>query len=70
MGVIAASIDSLRPNSTMGKPGVNGPKPVRYCGVVEKLMTLIVRPWKLFLKQMILKLYRRFYVTKILISLF
>jgi hypothetical protein len=37
----------------MTKPGVNGPKSWRYWGSVEKLMTEIVRPWKLFWQAMI-----------------
>ena len=35
------------------KPGVNGPKPSRYCASVEKLTMVIVRPWKLFAQAMI-----------------
>ena len=35
------------PNGTLRKPGVNGPKPSRYCGSLEKLMIVVVRPAKL-----------------------
>ena len=37
----------------MVKPGVNGPKPSRYCASVEKLTIDIVRPWKLLRQTMI-----------------
>ena len=32
----------------MRKPGVYGPKPPRVSGSLEKLMIVVVRPWKLF----------------------
>jgi hypothetical protein len=28
------------------KPGVNGPKPSRYCASEEKPTMVVVRPWK------------------------
>jgi len=37
--------------------GVNGPKPFLYCASVEKLMIVVVRPWKLSVAQMISALY-------------
>jgi hypothetical protein len=47
-GVIAASSSAAFPNSTILNPGVNGPNPSRYCSSVEKLTSVVVRPWKLF----------------------
>ena len=46
-GPIAASSAAGSPNGTLRKPGVNGPKPSRYCGSLEKLMMVVVRPAKL-----------------------
>jgi len=36
------------------KPGVNGPKPSRYCASLEKPLIVIERPWKLPSQTMIL----------------
>ena len=35
-GVIAASSAAASPNGTLAKPGVNGPKPSRYCGFARE----------------------------------
>jgi len=43
---IAASSASASPNGTTSNPGVSGPKLRVEPGSVEKLMMLIVRPWK------------------------
>ncbi len=53
LGVMAASTAAASPYSMTEKPGVKGPKSLRAWQLVEKLTTEIVRPWKLFLKQMI-----------------
>jgi hypothetical protein len=44
---IAAPRAAASPYGTIRKPGVNGPKPARATGSVEKLMIVVVRPWKL-----------------------
>ena len=44
---IAAAIASASPNGTERKPGVYGPKPRRAASSSEKLMIVVVRPWKL-----------------------
>ena len=46
-GVMARSSAAASPKGTSVKPGVNGPKPSRYCASVEKLTIEMVRPWKL-----------------------
>ena len=45
---IAFRSAAMSPYSMTSNPGVNGPKPVRHCGSVLKLMIVVVRPWKLF----------------------
>ena len=44
---MAAAIASASPNGTARKPGVYGPKPRRAVSSSEKLMMVVVRPWKL-----------------------
>ncbi len=44
---IAAASAAASPYGTRRKPGVNGPNPPVASGSSEKLMMLIVRPWKL-----------------------
>lgn len=43
----AAASASASPNGTDRKPGVYGPKPCRAVSSSEKLMIVVVRPWKL-----------------------
>ncbi len=52
-GVIAFRNASTSPNRITLKPGVNGPKPSRYCSSVEKLTIVTVRPWKWLAQTMI-----------------
>ena len=44
---MAAAIASASPNGTERNPGVYGPKPRRAATSSEKLMIVVVRPWKL-----------------------
>jgi len=46
-GVIASASACTSPYGMTLKPGVNGPKPARYCGSVLMLTSVTVRPWKL-----------------------
>lgn len=43
----AASMAARSPYGTISNPGVYGPKSARASGSVEKLMIVVVRPWKL-----------------------
>jgi hypothetical protein len=43
----AAARASASPYGTIRNPGVNGPKPPRVSGSLEKLTIVVVRPWKL-----------------------
>src|ERR1019366_9350726 len=52
-GVMASARACTSPKGITLKPGVNGPKPSRYCASVEKLTWVIVRPWKLLAQTMI-----------------
>ena len=52
-GVIALRSASASPKGMILNPGVNGPKPWRYCSSLEKLTIVTVRPWKLFAQTMI-----------------
>ena len=46
-GVMAASSAAASPKGMTLNPGVSGPNPSLYWAALEKLMRLIVRPWKL-----------------------
>ena len=46
-GVIASERAARSPYGMIVKPGVYGPKSLRASGSVEKLMIVVVRPWKL-----------------------
>ncbi len=52
-GPMARSSAARSPYGTSRKPGVNGPKPSRYCGSSENETMVTVRPWKLPRQQMI-----------------
>ena len=45
-GVHRGASASRSPYGTITKPGVYGPNPSRASGSVEKLMIVVVRPWK------------------------
>ena len=47
------------PYGTTRNPGVNGPKPSRASGSVEKLTIVVVRPWKLSVRDDDLRPVRR-----------
>lgn len=51
--VIASRSAVRSPYGTISNPGVYGPKSSRASGSVEKLMIVVVRPWKLFAATMI-----------------
>ena len=44
---IASASAAASPYGTVTNPGVYGPKPARAAGSSEKLMIVVVRPWKL-----------------------
>lgn len=51
--VIASASAVRSPYGTISNPGVYGPKSSRASWSVEKLMIVVVRPWKLFAATMI-----------------